>query len=109
MRCDVVPMRGPAVNTMGLVGHSTLRPAVLDRLDRAASRVECAEIRPLLDQALEEGAIGLSTGLYYKPANATSTAEVIAVSEPSAATQRPLHHASARRGRPHPGGDGGGI
>lgn len=39
-------------------------------------------MRRLLDRALEEGAIGLFTGLYYKPASAASTAEVIAVSEP---------------------------
>lgn len=77
-----VEAAGPAVNTLGLVGHSTLRLAVMDRLDRSATRAECAEMRRLLDRSLEEGAIGLSTGLYYKPANAASTAEVIAISEP---------------------------
>ena len=75
---------GPAVNTVSLVGHTTLRLAAMDRLDRAATAAECAFMRDLLDQALEDGAIGLSTGLFYKPANAASTQEVIAIGEPLA-------------------------
>lgn len=75
---------GPAVNTVSLVGHTTLRLAAMDRLDREATAKECSLMRDLLDQALEDGAIGLSTGLFYKPANAASTQEVITIGEPLA-------------------------
>ncbi len=75
---------GPAVNTVALVGHTTLRVAVMDRLDRAATPAECKAMRDLLDQALSDGAIGLSTGLYYQPASAASTAEIVAIAEPLA-------------------------
>ncbi len=74
----------PAVNVVGLVGHSTLRLAAMDRLDRAATRSEARAMRDLLDRALDDGAIGLSTGLYYAPANAASTAELLIVAEPLA-------------------------
>lgn len=75
---------GPAVNVVGLVGHSTLRLATMDRLDRAATRTEARAMRDLLDSALDDGAVGLSTGLYYAPASAASTAELLIVAEPLA-------------------------
>lgn len=81
---DAVEQAGPAVNLVALVGHTTLRVAAMDRLDRDATAQERARMRSLLDQALEDGAIGLSTGLFYTPANAASTDEVIAISEPLA-------------------------
>ncbi|MEW9309080.1 N-acyl-D-amino-acid deacylase family protein [Labrys neptuniae] len=81
---EAVEAAGTTVNVTCLVGHTTLRLATMDRLDRPATRAECARMRDLLDQALADGAIGLSTGLYYQPANAASTAEVIAVAEPLA-------------------------
>ncbi len=75
---------GTAVNVVGLVGHTTLRLATMDRLDRTATGPEARAMRDLLDQSLEDGAVGLSTGLYYAPGNAASTAEVLAVAEPLA-------------------------
>ena len=68
-----------AVNTACLCGHSNLRHAVMDRLDRAATADEIAAMCALLDQALRAGAIGLSTGLYYAPATNAPTDEVIAI------------------------------
>lgn len=79
---DAVEERGPAVNIAALTGHSTLRLAAMDRLDRAATGAECRRMRDMLDQALEDGSIGLSTGLYYDTAKGAGTAEVIAVAEP---------------------------
>ena len=72
----------PAINAVPLVGHSTLRIAAMDRLDRAATGREIAAMRDALDRALEDGAVGLSTGLYYPTASASSTEEVIAICEP---------------------------
>ena len=67
----------PAVNVVCQVGHSTLRVAAMDRLDRAADAGEIKTMRGNLEAALDAGAIGMSTGLYYPPAIAAPTEEVI--------------------------------
>lgn len=70
-----------AVNAAFLVGHSTLRVASMDRLDRAASTDEIKRMRGLLEEGLGAGAIGFSTGLFYAPAAKAPTAEVIEISK----------------------------
>ena len=69
-----------ALNSACLVGHSTLRLNAMDDLSRAADGGEIAAMRRQLDQALDEGAMGLSTGTFYPPARAATTAELIEVS-----------------------------
>jgi N-acyl-D-amino-acid deacylase len=69
----------PVVNAACLVGHSTLRVGAMNRLDRPASGEEIALMRERLGQALEDGAIGLSTGLAYAPAFHAPSEEVIAL------------------------------
>jgi N-acyl-D-amino-acid deacylase len=71
----------PAVNAACLVGHSTLRVGTMDRLDRPATAHEIAAMRAKLQEALDAGAIGLSTGLDYQPAAAAATTEVQALAE----------------------------
>jgi N-acyl-D-amino-acid deacylase len=73
-----------ATNCALLVGHTTLRVAVMNDLERAASRSEIERMRGLADAALAAGAIGVSTGLYYEPARAAPTEEVIEVCRPLA-------------------------
>ena len=51
----------------------------MDRFDRAATASEISAMRQSLETSLDHGAIGLSTGLYYPPANAAPTEEVIAL------------------------------
>src|SRR6266700_4539505 len=58
----------PALNAACLVGHSTLRVGTMPELDRAARPDEIAAIGERLQEALDAGAIGMSTGLYYAPA-----------------------------------------
>jgi N-acyl-D-amino-acid deacylase len=71
----------PAVNVALLIGHTTLRVATMDRLDRAANGAERARMAALLDQCLADGAIGLSSGLFYEPAFAAPADEVIALAK----------------------------
>ncbi len=71
-----------AVNSALLVGHTTLRVATMDRLDRPARETEIAAMRALVIEAMEAGAIGVSTGLFYEPAVAAPTEEVIEVCRP---------------------------
>jgi N-acyl-D-amino-acid deacylase len=68
-----------AVNAAFLVGHSTLRVGTMDSLDRAASSTEIKKMRSLLEEGLTAGAIGFSTGLFYKPAIMAPTEEVIEI------------------------------
>ncbi len=71
-----------AANVAALVGHTTLRAATMNALDRAADAAERRAMAALLDEALAAGAIGLSTGTFYPPAAAAPTDELIAVGEP---------------------------
>ena len=76
--------RPAATNCALLVGHTTLRVGAMDGLERPARAVEIARMRELVEEALSAGAIGVSTGLYYEPAFAAPTEEVIEVCRPLA-------------------------
>ena len=79
---------GPAINSAFLTGHSSLRIRVMgDDLSRAATASEIAHMRALLAECLEQGSLGLSTGLFYPPARAATTQEVIEIAEPLRAHQ----------------------
>jgi N-acyl-D-amino-acid deacylase len=71
-----------ATNCALLVGHTTLRVAVMDDLQRPASAEEIARMRAMVQEALQAGAFGVSTGLYYEPARAAPTEEVVEVCRP---------------------------
>ena len=73
-----------ATNCALLVGHSSLRVAEMDDLQRTANPGEIKRMRERVREALQAGAVGLSTGLYYEPANAASTEEVIGIGKPLA-------------------------
>ena len=73
----------PAINGAFLIGHSTLRMNFMgDDLARTATPGETSAMRDLLDQSLEQGAIGMSSGLFYAVANGASTDEVAEVAKP---------------------------
>jgi N-acyl-D-aspartate/D-glutamate deacylase len=74
----------PAVNISALVGHTALRNNHMDRLDRAATDTEIERMRTQLSEALEGGALGLSSGLAYLSANAATMEEVLSLAEPLA-------------------------
>jgi N-acyl-D-amino-acid deacylase len=72
----------PSVNVAALVGHTTLRANHMDRLDRSATADEVHAMRAQLQDALDHGALGLSTGLAYLSAYAATLEEVLGVAEP---------------------------
>jgi N-acyl-D-amino-acid deacylase len=74
----------PAVNVGALVGHTALRNNHMDRLDRAATKSEIEAMLAQLREALDGGALGLSSGLAYLSAQAATTEEVLALAEPLA-------------------------
>lgn len=71
---------GPAVNAGFLTGHSTLRMQVMgDDLQRPATADETVQMNRLLAECLQQGSLGLSTGLYYPPARPATTGEVVGI------------------------------
>jgi len=70
----------PALNLAALVGHGTLRGTVMgDEQRRAPSEGELWAMRQVLADALDEGAVGLSSGLVYAPGLHATTDELSSV------------------------------
>jgi N-acyl-D-amino-acid deacylase len=69
----------PAVNVAPLVGHTTLRFACVGDLSRPADAPEVQAMCALLERCMEEGAIGLSSGLFYAEAMPAPASEVTAL------------------------------
>lgn len=76
---------GVSVNFATLVGHNTVRRDVMGTERRAATDDELAEMQALVDRAMADGAVGLSTGLQYVPGTYAETGEVVALAKAAAA------------------------
>ncbi len=70
---------GLGVNVATLIGHGTLRNAVLGFEKRAPTAQELDSMRALLDEGMKQGAFGLSTGLCYPPGVFAATDELVAL------------------------------
>jgi N-acyl-D-amino-acid deacylase len=79
---DALRRTPSTLNVAALVGHSTLRAVTMESLDRPATRDEITAMRGLLEESLDAGAIGLSTGTFYPPALHATTEEIIEVGRP---------------------------
>ncbi len=75
-----------AVNSAALIGHTTLRAATMADLSRPATATEIARMQDLVQEALQAGALGVSTGTYYAPAAAATADEIRQVCAPLAGT-----------------------
>ncbi|MFN0112169.1 MAG: N-acyl-D-amino-acid deacylase family protein [Blastocatellia bacterium] len=74
-----------ATNVIAFVGHATVRQQVMGKdFKRAATEAEIAKMAELVEQAMREGAVGLSSGLEYDVGNPATTEEVIALSKAAA-------------------------
>jgi N-acyl-D-amino-acid deacylase len=73
-----------APNTVWTAGHTWMRKRVLGLDSRAPTPAELATMQRLVSEAMNDGAIGLGTGLEYTPANFSKTDEVIALARASA-------------------------
>lgn len=69
----------PATNLILFAGHNTLRKGVMGDAPRAATPDEIAAMTRHLEQALDEGAWGMSTGLVYHPGVHSRPEEVLAL------------------------------
>lgn len=68
---------GIGVNALTFVGHNDIRRAVMDMDDRPPTDEEMERMKAMVRQGMEEGAFGLSTGLFYTPGYYASTEEVV--------------------------------
>jgi len=82
---DVLAAAKPAINMVQFVGHNTLRSSVVGYAGRAATQDEMKRMERLLEQALDEGGWGLTTGLIYQPGKYSTPEEVMALAKVAAA------------------------
>ncbi len=72
-----VAARGITPNFASMVGQGSVREAVIGLADRKSTPAELDQMRRLVRQGMEDGAFGLSSGLFYVPGTFTPTAEVV--------------------------------
>lgn len=73
--------QGIGTNALMLVGHGSVRGKVLGADDVQPTAEQLTKMKDLVRQAMEEGAFGMSTGLYYAPGSFAKTEEVIELSK----------------------------
>jgi dihydroorotase/N-acyl-D-amino-acid deacylase len=67
----------PTINLGAFVGHGSVRASVVGMANRPATSAELERMRALVRASMEEGAFGLSTGLFYVPANYAPLDEIV--------------------------------
>ncbi|MFL6253787.1 MAG: amidohydrolase family protein [Pyrinomonadaceae bacterium] len=73
-----------AVNIATLVGHNSVRREVLGEVNRAPTAEELEKMKALVERAMRDGAVGLSTGLFYVPGAYAKTDEVVELAKVAA-------------------------
>ncbi|NTS42402.1 D-aminoacylase [Flavisolibacter sp. BT320] len=66
-----------SVNVASLVGHNSVRRAVMGTANRKPTEEELKKMEALVEKAMQDGAVGLSTGLIYIPGTYAATDEVV--------------------------------
>jgi len=75
---------GLGLNVASLIGHNSVRRAVLGTENRPAAPAELARMQALVEENMRAGAVGFSTGLIYIPGTYADTAEVVALAQAAA-------------------------
>lgn len=75
---------GVSLNVASLVGHGTVRAAAMGHADREPDAEELERMRDYVDAAMTDGAVGLSTGLFYPPGSYADVEEIVALAEVAA-------------------------
>jgi N-acyl-D-amino-acid deacylase len=76
---EILQDSGLGINIASLAGHGALRIAVMGFEERAPTLSELNRMKELVDEAMQAGAFGMSTGLVYPPGCYASTDEIIAL------------------------------
>lgn len=75
---------GSYVNLASLIGHNSVRQQVMGLSSRHPTSEELNRMKTVVDRAIKDGAIGLSTGLVYVPGRFANTSEVVALAKVAA-------------------------
>lgn len=75
----LTPPKPVGVNYATYVGFGAVRRAVIGEARRAPTAAELATMRGIVARAMCQGALGLSTGLFYAPQSFATTGEVVAL------------------------------
>lgn len=70
-----------SVNVATLIGHNDVRKAVMGRANRDATASELQQMQQLVATAMQDGAVGMSTGLIYIPGTYTKTPEIVTLAK----------------------------
>ncbi len=70
-----------SINVATLAGHNDIRKSVMGRANRDASAVEMKRMEAIMQKAMQDGAVGLSTGLIYIPGTYTKTPEIVSLAK----------------------------
>ncbi len=81
---EYLERRGISPNVASFIGTATPRWYVIGHEDRAPTPEELDQMRTLVRQAMEEGALGVASSLIYPPGSFAKTDELIALSEVAA-------------------------
>ena len=73
-----------SLNIGTFIGQGSVRSAVIGDVDRRATPDEIARMQAMVEHGMREGAVGLSTGLFYVPGTFTPTDEVVALAKVAA-------------------------
>lgn len=76
---QILEINGVSVNVAPLVGHGTVRRYVMGEDRRSPTRDELSSMERLVEEAMEQGSFGLSTGLIYVPGTYSNTQEILAL------------------------------
>jgi N-acyl-D-amino-acid deacylase len=74
-------LSGLGLNVATFIGHNSVRREVMGLDNRAPTEQEMARMEALVDQAMQDGAVGLSTGLLYVPGTYAETGEVVRLAQ----------------------------
>ncbi len=83
---QLIELRGLPVNVAQTVGHTQIRELVLGEVNRRPTADELIRMQALVKDAMEAGAIGLSTALIYPPAVYAETEELVALAKVAGAS-----------------------
>lgn len=75
---------GTSINVASLVGHNTVRRQTMGLVNRPATAEEMQKMTALVETAMKDGAVGLSTGLIYLPGVYSTPEEVVALGRAAA-------------------------
>jgi N-acyl-D-amino-acid deacylase len=74
-----------SINTASLIGHNDVRKAVMGTANRDPTEAELQQMEAIVEKAMNDGAVGLSTGLIYIPGTYSKTTEIVRLAKIAAA------------------------